>query len=465
MCYPVWRREAFVKKIGKYEITGLLGRGGMGAVYKVRMPVTGKIAALKLLSPDETVEALWGRETLERQFRAEAATLGGLRHPNIVDVWDYDEDGGRPFFLMDYYCDNLGQVIGESYRVEAPSRILPVIRAVPYARQILAGAARLHHAGIVHRDLKPFNILLTGEDAVKITDFGLSKARGERYQGPANLKVGSPYYAAPEQERDPDAADERADLFAVGVMLYRMLTGHLPEDGMENAPAASSFNADLDGDWDVFFRKAASSKRKERFGGAREMLCALDELFEAFKERIEAVCALPEELDGGSRSGPTPCLKRTSPRKAPVKVRPDEAREAFGLDELWRPREYVCGELALDRDGIAADPATGLSWQRTGAEFPMEWAEAADYVAGLRERKFGGFDDWRLPTVAELATIMRPAPAGGGYCLDPAILPAVRRVWSADRRSFVAAWMADMELGFVGYGDFTCLAGVTAVRG
>ncbi len=459
---PATHAEAFVKRIGKYEITGLLGRGGMGAVYKVRMPVTGKIAALKVLAPDETVEALWGRETLVRQFRAEAATLGGLRHPNIVDVWDYGEDGGRPFFLMEYYCDNLGQVIGESYRVEAPSRILPVFRAVPYARQILEGAARLHHAGMVHRDLKPFNILLTDQDVVKITDFGLSKARGERYQGPANLKVGSPYYAAPEQEDDPDGADARADLFAIGIMLYRMLTGCLPEDGIRRAPDASSLNPDLDADWDAFFRKAASGKREERFASARDMLGALDQLYEAFSRRIEAVCSLAGDAPSGREA---PCLKRVRPRKAPVKVRPEEARACFRLDELWRPREYVCGELGLETEGLAADPATGLVWQRAGAEFPLEWTEAAEYVAMLCASRFGGFDDWRLPTVEELATIMRPAPSGGGYCLDPAIAPAVRRVWSADRRSFTAAWMADMELGFVGYGDFTCLAGVTAVRG
>lgn len=454
-----------MKTIGKYEITGLLGRGGMGAVYKVRMPVTGRIAALKLLSPDETVEALWGRETLERLFRTEAATLGGLRHPNIVKVWDYDEDNGRPFFIMDYYCDNLGQVIGETYRVETPSRILPVSRAVSYARQILDGAARLHHAGIVHRDLKPFNILLTGQDAVKITDFGLSKVRGERYRGPANLKVGSPYYASPEQERDPDSAGPAADLYAAGIMLYRMLTGLLPEDGMARAVPASKANPDLDGDWDAFLGKAAHARSESRFASAVEMREALDALYHAFRRRIEESCAIDEAALSAGEQAPDPCLPKVRPRRTPAKISSDAAREAFGLDELWRPREYVCGDLAEHGGGVLADAATGLTWQRHGAEFPLEWTEAAEYVAALNAQGYGGFSDWRLPTAPELATIMRPVPAGEGYCLDPLLRPAARRVWSADRRTFVSAWLADMELGYLGWGDFTCLAGVLAVRG
>ena len=156
--------------------------------------------------------------------------MAGLNHPNIVSIHDYDQDRGKRFYVMDFYANNLGTMMGESYTVESPSRPIPVDRAIGYTRQYLEGIRCLHDAGIVHRDIKPFNLLVTPRDTVKICDFGLSKLRGETDAGPGNLKVGSPYYAAPEQERDPNSVDERADLYPVGVMLYRMLTGRLPSN-------------------------------------------------------------------------------------------------------------------------------------------------------------------------------------------------------------------------------------------
>jgi serine/threonine-protein kinase len=217
-----------VKKIDKYEVCGLLGKGGMGMVYKVRMPVVGKVVALKLLSPHPNLVALIGEEEIKRLFVTEAVTMAGLRHPNIVAIWDFHESEDLTFLVMEYFCNNLGVIIGETYRVEEPSRIVSVDKAIHYTRQTLEGLSRLHQAGIIHRDVKPYNILVTDEDTAKITDFGLSKLRGETFRGPSNLMVGSPYYAAPEQEEDPNQVDVRADLYPVGVMLYRMLTGELP---------------------------------------------------------------------------------------------------------------------------------------------------------------------------------------------------------------------------------------------
>ena len=125
--------------------------------------------------------------------------MAGISHPNILAILDADDGAGQPYYVMDYHCNSLGQEIGETWRTDRPSRPLPVERAVSCSLQILKGLSRLHHAGIVHRDIKPFNILLTAEDQVKICDFGLSRRRGEKFGAPATLKVGSPFYAAPEQ--------------------------------------------------------------------------------------------------------------------------------------------------------------------------------------------------------------------------------------------------------------------------
>jgi serine/threonine-protein kinase len=199
-----------------------------------------------------------GEDAIRNLFISEAITMSNLRHPHIVEVWNLDEtEDGKLFYVMDYYFNNLGIMIGESYITEAPSRIIKLDKAIKYIRQILLGLACLHHFDIVHRDIKPFNILVTDLDTIKICDFGLSKLRGEDFKGPENLKVGSPWYAAPEQEAHPDNVDRRADIYSVGIMLYRMLTGELPA---ENYEKPSKINDDLNHTWDGKRKKKTSAK-------------------------------------------------------------------------------------------------------------------------------------------------------------------------------------------------------------
>lgn len=167
-----------MKWIGRYRVQGLLGKGGMGRVYKVVHPTIGRNLALKCLEPAEPLKRLLGAARLRDLFADEIRRMAGISHPNVLGILDADVDAPRPFYVMDYHCNNLGQEIGETYRTEAPSRPLPVERAVTYSLQILEGLTRLHHAGIAHRDIKPFNILLTDDGQVKICDFGLSRRRG-----------------------------------------------------------------------------------------------------------------------------------------------------------------------------------------------------------------------------------------------------------------------------------------------
>ena len=317
-----------MRRIGKYEICGLLGKGGMAKVYKVRIPVIGKVAALKLLSPHPNLVDLLGKDEIKRLFVTEAVTMASLRHPHIVAVWDFQDSDDLSFFVMEYYCNNLGIMIGETYRVEEPSRTVAVDKAIDYTRQILVGLSRLHEAHIVHRDIKPYNILITDEDRVKISDFGLSKLRGETFQGPPNLRVGSPYYAAPEQEEDPDQVDARADIYPVAIMLYRMLTGTLP---IEPFKRLSQVNADLDPNWDAFIDKAIATDRDKRFASAKEMLGSLDALSSAWEEKKEKVCQMPQ------MSAPKRLQSKKKLRVQAIKVAPGKARKVFGLNKLWCP--------------------------------------------------------------------------------------------------------------------------------
>ena len=291
-----------MRMIGRYRVCGRLGKGGMGSVYKAKLPGLDRIVALKLLDPAEILVDLLGMEELKRQFRHEAEIMAGLRHPHIAQIWDLDVTAqAMPYFVMEYSCNNLGALMGESYRVEQPTRRLALDKAVHYAVQALEGLARMHHEGVVHRDFKPYNLLLTDEDSIKIIDFGLSKLRGEEeFNAPRGIKVGSPYYAAPEQELDPAGADGRADLYAVGVTLFRMLTGLLPydEESGEAMRNARAFNAELDEAWDVFFAKALARDPGERHPSAAVMRGELLGLLDQWRKRRDRICNLPDaELD------------------------------------------------------------------------------------------------------------------------------------------------------------------------
>ncbi len=442
-----------MKYIGRYIIRGMLGRGGMAKVYKVELPAIGKIAALKHFDPDPLVVQLMGVDKLRALFTSEAVTIARLQHTNIVSIHDFDEERGNPFFVMEFFANNLGAMMGESYRVESPSRILNPDKATDYVRQTLEGLACLHDAGITHRDIKPYNLLVTARDVVKICDFGLSSLRGEVYSGPKNLNVGSPYYAAPEQAIDPDRCDARADIFPVGVMLYRMLTGRLPavEEGHPGYRPCSFWNPDLDDKWDALIQRAIEPRPEARFSGAEDMLSALQELEAHWKTHKERSCKVMPAAPPGS-----PPHRMSPPiRHVPLKLRPSKAARHFRVDTLWRPKTYAQNSFEIRSNGTIADHATGLVWQQAGSRFPGTWQHAEAYVEDLNHRRFGGRSDWRLPTIDELITLLRPKRDAIDLCIAPLFDQRHRWIWSIDRRSFVAAYYVDMELGFVGWQDFS----------
>jgi serine/threonine protein kinase len=450
-----------MKRIGKYALRGLLGRGGMSVVYKVSPPWSRRIQALKMLRPrDEILSILLGPEELHLRFQTEAGIMGAIRHPHLATVLDVGEHEGRPFYTMEYFAHSLGSVMGETYRVEEPTRVLSLEKSCRYARQLLQGLERLHYAGLVHRDIKPFNVLLTEEDQVKIIDFGLSRTRGEKPGAMQGMGVGSPYYAAPEQERDPEGVDARADIYGVGVMLYRMLTGRIAEPAVVAPEPASSINPDLSRSWDELLFTAMAPDPKRRFQSAQEMCSVLDGLYTLWREEGERACSgLPLERPGfHSEHGDEEV--RSNPLKVPVR----EAREAFGLDSLWRSLAYHRHVLRVEGDLLVSDQRTGMSWQRQGSGFSLNWEEAREYVDRLNRDRFAGRSAWRLPTVPELITLLRPPATREDLCLDPVFSRELRWIWSADTASFASAWIADVELGYIGRQDMAGFAKVCAVQ-
>ena len=143
---------------------------------------------------------------------------------------------------------------------------------------------------------------------------------------------------------------------------------------------------------------------------------------------------------------------------------PDEAIEALPVDTLWRPSEYVRSAYGIGPGkATVTDEHTGCVWQQSGSPFPLDWQDAHCYIGSLDQSRFDGIGCWRLPTIAELLTLLAPPAQGEALCIEPVFDKRQASLWSCDRRSFVAAWYASLELGFIGWQDFSARHHVRAV--
>lgn len=202
------------------EILELIGKGGMGAVYKARQPALDRLVALKML-PSQGAS---GASFAER-FNREARALARLSHPNIVAVHEFGLVDGLHFFIMEF-------VDGVNLRQLQKTGRLSPREALQIIPQICDALQYAHDEGVVHRDIKPENVLVDRKGRVKIADFGLAKILGRE---PQDLRLtgegqvmGTPHYMAPEQVEHPLEVDHRADIYSLGVVFYEMLTGELP---------------------------------------------------------------------------------------------------------------------------------------------------------------------------------------------------------------------------------------------
>lgn len=445
--------------IGRYRILGMLGKGGTGRVYKVLIPEIDSIVALKWLWPNPFLADLMGMDRLREMFLAEARIMAGFRHPNLLSVWDYGVERERPYYTMEYLCDNVGLWIGEHVEVERPTRPLPVDMALRIARETLCGLARMHADGWIHRDIKPFNLLLTNERSVKIADFGLSATRGGKsVHHPENLKIGSPYYAAPEQENDPASVQFTADLYSVGVTFYRMLTGRLPHFPLN---PIETLRPELDGTWNTFFRTSLAHHPRERFQTAADMTEAILGLQQEWERQKERICRLePEPRLDFRVTEPT---EASTLRSRPRKIGFSEARTDLGLDDWWRPLKRAAADWEVLDETLVLDRRNRRVWERSGSAYPENVRQALARIEGMNRCRYGGIDSWRLPTVDELITLVEPPSGFEHFCAPPVFDPLQKRLWSSDRKSATAFWFVSLDMGFVGWLDNTGYAYSRAV--
>ena len=320
---------------GRFRIDGTLGRGGMAVVYLAHDTELGRPVAVKVLA-DHGMED----HSFRARFAREARIAAGLTHPNVVQVFDVGEEAGRPFIVMEYVE---GETLGDELRRE---RRLSPERVVDVARQCCAGLACAHAAGLVHRDIKPQNLLVTADGAVKIADFGVAHALDQTRLTLTGSIVGTARYLAPEQTMSTRVTGA-ADVYALGVVMYELLTGRPPHPG-DSLPELVLAKR----------RESAKPPRALRPEIPAQLDAAVVSCLAAAPERRPTAAGLAEALTD------EPTVVRSEPRRPVAAVRADPGPRVFRARR--RPPAIVAAVVLV----LAAAAVAGVLAMTAGGGSP-----------------------------------------------------------------------------------------------
>jgi serine/threonine protein kinase len=263
-----------LKKLGKYEVLAELGHGAMGVVYRARDPIINRLVALKTITTGVADDP-----ALLQRFYREAQSAGGLQHPNIITIYDMGEEGKIPFIAMELVeGENLEQVI-------ARRAAIPISLKLVYAMQACRAFDYAHKRGIVHRDIKPGNVMIGKDGTVKVVDFGIARVL-EASKTQTGMLIGTFAYMSPEQYHG-ERADERSDIWSLGVLFYELLcyrrpfTGDTPASLMrsiceQDPEPLSKFLVDCPAELESIFSKALQKSPSERYQSMEDLLVELD---------------------------------------------------------------------------------------------------------------------------------------------------------------------------------------------
>jgi serine/threonine protein kinase len=349
--------------LDQYEFIKLLGRGGMGAVYQARQKSLDRLVAIKILPPHLTTDEEEQGFHFAERFQREARAMAKLSHPNIVAVYDFGQaKDGQFYFVMEY-------IEGTDLAALIKGGQMTTAHVTGWMSQICEALQYAHDKGIVHRDIKPANIMITREGNVKVADFGLAKLAGgdaaeQTKLTMTNMAMGTPDYVAPEVLEMGVVVDHRADLYALGVMLYEMLTGKVPR-GAWRSPSTQI--AGLDPRFDAVIDRAMDADRESRFQQAGEISATIYQIVNtpAGPSRpklmmgpaagpVKPAAAAPES----AKKPPAPAVKAKEPARerpapnAPVAKSPVPERRVAGPASRKRAGKpvsplLVIGGLAL----------------------------------------------------------------------------------------------------------------------
>lgn len=275
---------------GRYTILEEVGKGGMACVYKAQCNVLNRIVAVKVLRND-----LEGGEEFVNRFKAEAQSAACLAHPNIVSIYDVGEENDLYYIVMEYIeGTTLKEYIKQKGKLSSAD-------SASIASQICGALSVAHEKNIIHRDIKPHNIMITSNNLVKVTDFGIARASNSSTMRVADSILGSVHYISPEQARG-GYVDCRSDIYSLGIVLYEMLTGKVPFESespiavamkhLEEIPVSpTTLSPDVAVEMEEIVLKAISKETRKRYQSVEEFKNALDNFLFAVKTGGE-----PEEV-------------------------------------------------------------------------------------------------------------------------------------------------------------------------
>ena len=343
------------KKIGKYIIIKRLGRGGMGYVYHAYDPLIKRDVAIKIIHPDMAEDHM-----LIERFKREAQSAGGLRHPNIVTIYDLGEDNDRPYIAMEFLeGTDLEQLIRNKADILLEKKLDVII-------QVCDGLDYAHKHGIVHRDITPSNIRILDNGLVKIMDFGIAKITSQQITQTGTL-MGKPHYMAPEQVRG-EGIDGRTDIFALGVCLYEFLCYRKPFPGenttsvllkiISNEPEPlTDIHYVANPHLESIIFKALEKDASKRFQTANEMAEALKEFIPTTKV-TKLTGTIPTEVQETLLTPPkidmkTP-IKQAAKTEAPVQT--IQTLPTLQKEPTSAPQKEISTRLSTPAAGPKAEP-------------------------------------------------------------------------------------------------------------
>jgi len=432
------------KMFRDYTLKGFLGEGSFGTVFLVENRI-GIPFALKVLHKNVNME----KRGLEAVMR--------IRSNRLVSVQDYGKTvKGTEGVLMEFVPKSMEDILKKGKLAEKKAR--------RYFEEIVKGIKVLVENGILHRDLKPANLFML-EDIIKIGDFGTVKFISGDTASMSEV-AGTFHYMAPERFRKNYGYS--VDRWSANIIFYRMITGRYPFDGQDRTEIFGSIMMEepnlevLPERYRDYFHRSFQKVPDKRHANLREM--------------FEDLRKIP--IEGPDDTGPkamvaVPVTKSKELyeektvlhlRKTPRTVRDEDFKTFFRLDNKRRPLEYVENEYVDNGDETITDLSTGLTWQKSGVRSFISYDKVREYIEEVNGEKFAGHDDWRVPTVDELMSLLELKKSTKDLYIAPLFDKTQSWCWSADVRPNGTVWIVYFRYGHVYWNVIKFISFVRLVR-